>query len=333
MPRMKKFLRRTAATTLVLVSLAFVGTAIWGSGTLVHPQRRAIKDYHREVEAAPDQFGLEIEAYTGPSSAPCLLLTPPTSPGEAKKGRIVRDLLTKRGVQLSPWGEVRGTLVLLHGYRGRKEDYFPIAERFCAAGFRCIVIDLPGHGDNPAPSATFGKNEVRLVESVLDDAAARFHFAPTHCGLFGLSQGGAIALQTAARPGSRWSAIASVSAFASLDQPVRYTARGISPMMAKITPFTTAACACGVRCRVGFFPSDIQPVTAAAAIRIPAFIAHGDQDDFIPISSGEAIFKAIPGSDKTFRSIHGAGHHNVLSTGSHELYADFCAFFLEHCGP
>jgi len=330
---MKKFLRRTAVTTLILVAVAFVGTAIWGSGTLIHPQRRAIKDYHWEVMEAPDKFGLKIESYTGPLSTPCLLLTPPTTPGEAKKGRVVRDLLTKRGVQVPPWGEVRGTLVLLHGYRGRKEDYFPIAERFCAAGFRCIVIDLPGHGDNPAAEATFGKNEVRLVEAVLDNAAKRFHFSPTHCGLFGLSQGGAIALQTAARPGNRWSAIASVSAFASLDQPVRYTANGISPMLAKITPFTTAACACGVRCRVGFFPSDIQPATAAASIRIPAFIAHGELDSFIPITSGEAIFKAIPGPDKTFRAIPGAGHHNVLATGSHELYAEVCSFFLQHCRP
>lgn len=333
MPRMKKFLRHTATTCMILIVIAFIGTAIWGSGQLIHPQRRPIKDYHREVVAAPDKFGLTIESYIGPASTPCLLLTPPSSPGEAKKGRIVRDILTKRGVELAPWGEVRGTLVLLHGYRGRKEDYFPIAERFCAVGFRCIVIDLPGHGDNPAATATFGKNEVRLVESVLDDAAARFHFPPTHCGLFGLSQGGAIALQTAARPGSRWSAITSVSAFASLDQPVRYTANGISPMLAKITPFTTAACACGVRCRVGFFPSDIQPATAAASIRIPAFIVHGDQDTFIPIRAGESIFKAIPGPDKTFRAIKGAGHHNVLSTGSHELYADISAFFLDRCRP
>jgi len=329
---MKKFLRRTAMTTLILVSFAFIGTAIWGSGKLIHPQRRAIQDYHREAEADPDRFGMKIESYTGPSTTPCLLLTPSASPGEAKKGRMVRDRLTRRGVQLSPWGEVRGTLLLLHGYRGRKEDYFPIAERFCAAGFRCIVIDLPGHGDNPAADATFGRNEVQLVESILDDAAARFHFTPSRCGLFGLSQGGAIALQTAARPGSRWSAVASVSAFASLDQPVRFTANAISPMLSKITPFTTAACACGVRCRVGFYPSDIQPVAAAGSIRIPAFIAHGDQDTFIPISSGESIFRAIPISDKSFHPVHGAGHHNVLSTGSHEFYADLCEFFLKHCG-
>ncbi len=330
---MKKFLHRTATATVLLVIVAFIGTAIWGSGKLIHPQRREIQGYHRETEASPDRFGMTIEPYIGPSATPCLLLNPSATPGEAKKGRLIRDLLTQRGVQLSPWGEVRGTLVLLHGYRGRKEDYFPIAERFCAVGFRCIVMDLPGHGENPAAEATFGKNEVRLVESILDDAAARFHFPPTHCGLFGLSQGGAIALQTAARPGKRWSAITSVSAFASLDQPVRYTANAISPALSRITPFTTAACACGVRCRVGFFPSEIQPVTAAASIRIPAFIVHGDQDTFIPISAGESIFRAIPGSNKSFRTIKGAGHHNVLSTGSHELYADISAFFLEQCRP
>lgn len=330
---MKKFLRRATLTTLVLVALAFAGIAVWGSGRLLHPPRRALQDYHRLTEADPARFGLQIESYIGPSSTPCLLLTPSSQPGIAKKGRTVRDLLTARGVRISPWGEVRGTLVLLHGYRGRKEDYFPIAERLCAAGFRCIAVDLPGHGDNPSSSATFGKNEVTLVESVLADAADRFHFDPANAGLFGISQGGAIALQTAARPGRHWKAVASISSFASLDQPVRSTASTLAPSLAVITPFASTACGCGVRCREGFFPSDIQPAAAAGNIHIPAFIAHGVEDDFIPISAGEAIFKAIPDPRKVYRPIPGANHHNVLSTGSDALYAEICAFFLEHCSP
>lgn len=82
---MKKFLRRTAVTTLILVAVAFVGTAIWGSGTLIHPQRRAIKDYHREVVAAPDKFGLKIESYTGPLSTPACCSRPRLRPARRRK--------------------------------------------------------------------------------------------------------------------------------------------------------------------------------------------------------------------------------------------------------
>ncbi|MGC4015261.1 MAG: alpha/beta hydrolase [Luteolibacter sp.] len=67
---------------------------------------------------------------------------------------------------------------------------------------------------------------------------------------------------------------------------------------------------------------------AASKIAIPAFIAHGELDRFVPMSAGEAIYKAIPGSRKTFRPVPGAGHGNVLAIGSNELYADLCRFFI-----
>jgi len=330
---MKKFLRRLTVTTVVLAAAAFVGVAGWSSERLLHPDRRQLQDYHREILSKPGSFGLQVTHYTGPAGTPCLMVTPTSRPGLSPKGRLVRDILVRRGVPLAPQGEIRGTIVLLHGFCGRKEDNLPIAERLCAAGFRCILPDLPGHGDNPAGSATFGLHESQLPEQLLEDAARRFAFAPAPAALFGISQGGAIALQAAARPGNRWTAVASVSAFASLDQPVSNIANRLTPQMAMITPMTSGACACGVRCREGFYPSDIRPVEAASRIHIPAFIIHGDRDDFIPIASGRAIYDAIPDSRKTFLAVKGANHGDVLSSGSHELYADICRFYLEAAGP
>lgn len=326
-PSMIKLLRRAAITSTLLLLVAFGGLAVWGSDRLLHPSRRPLQDYHREILAQPSEFGLQVQPYTGPSGTPCLLVTPSPNPGTANKGRIVREELVKRGVNPSRWGETRGTIVLLHGYCGRKEDNLPIAERFCAAGFRCLLPDLPGHGDNPAASATFGKRETALAGDLLDDAARRFSFPSAPAALFGISQGGAIALQAAGRSDGRWAAVATVAAFSSLSQPVERAASAI-PKLAVIAPFASEACACGVYCREGFTPSDIRPIDSAGRITIPAFIVHGDQDTFIPISAGRAIYDAIPGTRKTFREVHGGGHGNVLSTGSHELYADLCQFYI-----
>jgi len=327
---MKKFFRRLTFWLVLLFLFAFAGTAVWASGQLLFPARRALQDYHRQTLKHPGHHGLHIETYTGPQGTPCLLITPSPDPGEARKARLLRDQLVKNGAKLPKWGQVRGTLVLLHGYGGRKEDHLPVAERFCAAGFRCIVPDLPGHGDNPSPTATFGKNEVRLVEELLDDASKRFRFDPSAAGLFGISQGGAIALQTAAQPGSRWKAVASVASFASLDQPVRQAAIGLLPEFQRILPLTETACACGVYCRAGFIPSGIRPLDAVRNLKVPAFIAHGKNDRFIPYSSGKAIFDAIPHDRKTFREVRGADHHDVLAVGSNPLYAEFCGFFLKN---
>ncbi|BCU78707.1 alpha/beta fold hydrolase [Luteolibacter sp. LG18] len=327
---MKKFLRRLTLATLVLTLTAFAGLACWGSDQLLHPNRRSLQDYHREILRAPSDFGLRIQSYTGAEGTPCLLVTPSPRPGPANKGRMVRDALAKRGVKIGPWGEIRGTIVLLHGFCGRKEDNLPIAERLCAVGFRCILPDLPGHGENPAASATFGHRENSLPADLLDDAAKRFSFAPAPAALFGISQGGAIALQAAGRDDHRWSSIVSVASFASLDQPVGRAAGAIH-QLACIAPFASGACATGVFCREGFTPSDVRPIDAAKHIEIPALIVHGDQDEFIPVSSGKAIYDALPGPRKAFRVVHTAGHGNVLATGSNELYADLCRFYLDAC--
>ena len=327
---MKKFLRRLTFWLILLFLIAFAGTAVWASGQLLFPERRALQDYHRQTLKHPGHHGLHIESYIGPQGTPCLMITPSLDPGEARKARLLRDELIKNGVKPPKWGQIRGTLVLLHGYGGRKEDNLPVAERFCAAGFRCIVPDLPGHGDNPSSAATFGKKEVRLVEELLDDASKRFRFDSTRAGLFGISQGGAIALQAAAQPGSHWKAVASVASFASLDQPVRQAAIGLLPELRQILPLTESACASGVYCRAGFIPSSIRPLDAARNLKIPAFISHGQNDRFIPFSAGKAIYDAIPHDRKTFREVRGADHHNVLSVGSNPLYAEFCGFFLKN---
>jgi pimeloyl-ACP methyl ester carboxylesterase len=247
-------------------------------------------------------------------------------PGAAEKGRKVRELLEQGGRNPPPWGEARGTVVVLHGHIGRKEDSLPICERFCAAGFRCVVPDLPGHGDNPAACATFGKTECALAEELLEDAAARFAFAPRPALLFGVSQGGAIALQTAARPGGRWAGVCSVAAFATLDRPL---AKSSEDLAGPLGPLAGWACQVGVRCRAGFSPAEIRPLDAARRITVPTFIAHGEQDSFISPSNAREIFDAIPHSRKTLRMVPAGSHHDVLAAGSHPLYAEICGFFLD----
>lgn len=330
---MKRF-RRLAlrlAAVLLLLFLAFLVVVGWlGSTRLVSPQRRGLQDYHREILASPENYGLKIEPFTGTGMTPCLLVTPAAQPGEAKKSRILREELEKRGVRPPPWGSLNGTVVLLHGHGGRKEDHLPICERFCAAGYRCIVLDLPGQGEHPAAFGTFGVKEAPLVERLFDEAAARFAFAPSPAYLFGISQGGAIALQTAARNPGKWQAVASLATFCSLDRPVQNSAFHRTPACVRFSsPLFACSVECGARLRAGFWPADVRPVDAAAKLRIPVFIGHGEWDTFIGIDQGREIFAAIPASRKQFRMVEGADHNHVLSKGSHALYADICQFFLE----
>lgn len=334
---MKRFRRpalQLAAVFLLLLALLFVVIGWFGSEHLVSPKRRGLQDYHREILARPDHFGLKVDAFTGPGKTPCLLVTPAADPGEAKKSRIVREELSRRGVTPPDWGALEGTVILLHGHGGRKEDHLPICERFCAAGFRCLVLDLPGQGEHPALYGTFGLREAPLVEKVLDDAASRFVFPPSPAFLFGVSQGGAVALQTAALNPAKWRGVASIATFSSLDRPVLRSAREMTPPWLHFCcPAAAASVSCGARIRAGFWPADIRPAGAAGKLTMPVMIAHGNLDPYIGIDQAREIFAAIPSSMKRFRVVEGADHNHVLYLGSHALYADVCQFFLDAMLP
>ena len=48
----------------------------------------------------------------------------------------------------APWS---GTVLLLPGYTGSKEDFAPILDPLSASGFRALAIDLPGQFESPGP--------------------------------------------------------------------------------------------------------------------------------------------------------------------------------------
>lgn len=329
MKRIRRLALRVLSVLVLLMVVLFVVIGWLGSEHLVSPKRRGLQAYHHQILGNPTDYGLKIESFTGPGKTPCLLVTSAGEPGEAKKSRILREELVRRGVTVPEWGSQEGTVILLHGHGGRKEDHLPICERFCAAGFRCIVLDLPGQGEHPALYGTFGLREAPLVEKVLDEASSRFAFQPSPAFLFGVSQGGAVALQAAARNPAKWAAVASIATFSSLDRPVLRSAQEMTPgCLHFCCPAAAVSVSCGARIRAGFWPVDVRPAVAAEKLTMPVMIGHGDLDPYIGIDQAREIFAAIPCSMKRFRVVEGADHNQVLSKGSHALYADVCEFFL-----
>lgn len=326
MKRLRWLKRLTLSSSLL--SLAAMSTIGWlGSEHLVAPKRRALQNYHIERLAEPARFGLKITAYTGPGRTPCLLVEPEPD-GSGWRARDVRKALHRP----PPWGEIRGTVVMLNGHGGRKEDHLPSCERFTAAGFRCLVPDLPGHGDHPAPHATFGKNECDLIEALVDDLHGRFALKPQPLFLYGVSQGGAIALQTAARSPERWSGVISAAAFASLERTVERSAADLAPKCAGLAPVAAFSVGCGSWLRAGYAPWQIRPAKAAEKLTMPVMIIHGENDRFIPFADAEEIFAKIPAETKVLRRVADAGHGRVLATDAGNLYPEMCEFLLRAGG-
>ena len=300
-----------------------------GSKALVHPARRTLQDYHRDILSRQADHGLIVEDLGLVAGTPTQIYRPSMSPGVATKSRALRAELRRRGIAPPAWGDTPGTIVLLHGRNGRKEDHLPVAERFCAAGFACVSLDLPGHGEHPSDLATFGPQEVPLLPKILTEIR-KSHALPTPTALFGISQGGCIALQAAAAQPGRYFAVASVSTFADLGEILDAAAKRHHPAIRPISGVATRLVRFGTWCRAGFDPATITPADSAAMLTIPVFIGHGGQDAFIPPDHATRSHDAVPHARKSMRIVPDGTHGNVLAKGGNAFYADMAGFFLTH---
>jgi len=62
----------------------------------------------------------------------------------------------------------RGTVILLHGIRSRKEIFQLLSEKLAHAGFNTVALDSRAHGASEGIHCTFGVKEKRDISSLLD---------------------------------------------------------------------------------------------------------------------------------------------------------------------
>lgn len=310
---MFRLFRRMLITFLLLLT-ASATALVWMAGSEVaSPSRRPLQDYHQEFLADPAAHGMVLKSFTLSDGTPCLIGEPEPNGKLGTRGQILRDQFTQRHLPLPPAGQIIGNLVLIHGRKGRKEDYLLIAERLCAAGFRCLMADMPGHGDHPSPLAHYGVREALLPARILDEAAAKFAFAPQPAGLLGMSMGGSIAMHSAGQPDAPWKALVIISSFHAFQPAMELQATQLAgSFLGK--PWATGA-AWIYEWKTDLSLSAIQPHEYAARLRIPTLILHGTADTIVPIESGRRLYASLPANiEKQWVDIPDANHHNVLIT-------------------
>eukprot|EP00903_Cladosiphon_okamuranus_P003481 g3479.t1 len=241
---------------------------------------------------------------------PCLVCTPDEVAVFSERAGILRDQVVERGFALRPSGEIVGTILILHGRRGRKENYLPVAERFCAVGFRCVIPDLPGHGEHTDKYATYGVKEGEMVLDCYRECAEEFGFSGQPCAVFGQSMGGSVAIHTCALEGAPFGAMVVLASFDKLENVIRHQTSGL------MGPVLGTAIRIPADYAVGWMSgvkvSEIRPVDLGAGISIPTLVAHGDADRKVPVSTGRALYDALPeDSGKRWLSVPGADHNDV----------------------
>lgn len=316
--------KRIKWLTIATLGPIFIGIAclLWSASTqIIAPETLTLGDYQL---AALEEPALEIVSTSALDGEVPFLAVSPHSSNLSKRGQVLREQLTERQVDLLPYGEIRGTLVLLHGRRGRKESLLRVAERFTAIGFRCLIPDLPAHGESPRKQLHYGSSpfERDLALEVVQASRASLGWPEPNeaLGLWGMSMGGAFATAAAAQSEDTWDALMIVCSFDQLD--------GV--LSDKLGPLARPVEAL-VKHRSGFQMADAAPaIWASKCSRIPVFIAHGDQDPLISQTRGEQLLHAFPHTNKTWLTVTGANHHNVLIT-EQPVYASMGQWLLENC--
>jgi len=199
------------------------------------------------------------------------------------------------------------TIVILHGHNGSSEWTSPHAACLANAGFRCVLIDLRGHGESTGNTVSFGKYEAADIHETL----GRLHADGTLGGpfngpvvLMGCSLGGSVALMTAAMTAARTSAsdsyrldsVIAVAPFAQLSDVAPHFASHFAGWLTwLVTDGLTRNTITAMGHLGDFDPQTDSPLAWAPRVHVPTLLIHGSDDDLVPPEQSARLAVALGG--------------------------------------
>jgi len=173
----------------------------------------------------------------------------------------------------------RGTVVLLHGYGVGEFALAPWALRLAQEGWRCVLLDLRGHGKSTGRQIYFGIQETRDLSQLLDELDRTGKLAlPVHA--FGDSYGAALALRWKMNE-PRVARVIAISPYASLSNAILNICREYADW----TPEWMLKA--GTRKLPGVLhvePGELDPATWLARSPVKALFIAGERDQIVPLA-------------------------------------------------
>lgn len=214
---------------------------------------------------------------------------------EVVKGRTRSRMIfraTLPGGVTPQTADPHGTVVLLHGYGLDQSMMVPWALTLAEAGWRCVLLDLRGHGRSTGRRIHFGTVEAGDLRQLLDDLDRRGWLRPPVMAM-GESYGASLAL--------RWMAqdhrVRTVVAMA----PYPELATAAENLRAEYVPWFPRRWLAGALRRLPevlrVAPGELDPIRAVAGAPVRALFVAGGQDHIAPPADVERFRMAsAPGS-------------------------------------
>ena len=292
----------------------------------MHPNKRALLPYHKEWLENPLKHSMNIRKHKNSDNTPYLIVTHNSTAPKSKRVQSIEKQLTQRDIDTTQVKKNPKTLVLLHGKNGRKEDLLPVAERYIALGFTCILPDLPTHGESKIETlyyATTAK-EQHYVEKVLDDAS-KYIELNENLYIWGMSLGGAFAIQTVHYSKYNFKAMILVATYDKLNGVLKE--KSSSVFGDDLGTFFYTLIEKTLSTVYNFNPKESNSAEVAQKLTLPLYMVHGKKDELISWKRGKNLFDSFGSKEKKFVLDKEGDHHNILVTKS-EFYADGGVFLL-----
>lgn len=186
-------------------------------------------------------------------------------------------------------GDAGAALLVLHG-NGENLETLRLAGLLAeleALGVSFLAVDYPGYGRSTGEPSEEGN--VAAAVAGLEWLAERRPQAPRV--VWGWSLGAAVGLRATARQADEVAALVLLSAWTTLKEVAE-----------EHFPAWLAGLVVG---------GDYDSLAAAARVRCPSLVVHGEEDEIIPAAHGRRLAGALPHPSR-FVPVPGAGHNDLL---------------------
>lgn len=222
-------------------------------------------------------------------------VTIPVSPTVSLSGRLYPATVT------SP------IILFFHGNGEIASDYDDLSQLYRQMGMTLLVIDYRGYGmSGGSPTGTTLLTDAPVVFAALGNIFAKHQLMPSRCYVMGRSLGSVPALEVAVQAGHAIAGLIIESGFASVLNLLNY---------------------------LGLIFNEIEHITdefgnaeKIARINVPLLVIHGQEDQLIPLSEGEELYRLAPVTDKKLVTIPHAGHNDLMIVGMTQYFGAIKTF-------
>ena len=218
---------------------------------------------------------------------------------------------TVRGKTLFGWfipaGEAAPALAVVHGWGGNAEMMLPLAKPLHAAGYALLFFDARSHGRSDGDSFSSLPRFAEDLDHAVDWLQRQPDVDAGRVGVVGHSVGAGAALLLASRRKDLF-AVVSIAAFA---HPASIMRRWLALKRIPYWPLG-AYVLCYIQRVIGVRFNAIAPRQTIARANCPVLLAHGTEDEMVPVSEAWEIY----------RQRRDEQVHLLLMPGSHDQYGE-----------